>query len=474
VLSAYEHSFGRVGLIDRTAALVRAYDAIPGPAHRAFASIGFTDVITTNFDFLLERGYESIGKAAMPVVEEAQLASPNRRSGPRLIKLHGDIDHPDRMVLTEEDYDHFLQRYPLLATFVTAMLVNRTAMLIGYSLDDPDTRQLLVLIKRRLGRLSRFMWTIQIDAPAHVISRYERRGVRVVNLPKLEGTSISEQFRILFEELAAYWQKRMSQSTIGSDDRVTADIRVPSEPSRICYFAVPAKALGWYRDVVFPEVESRGFLPVTAGDMITQPGTVTTMIDVLIRRAQIVIVDLSNPWAEYEAGLAIQQKAPSQILFVVPEGAHLPPSFSTYKYLVRSADLSEFRDDFLNDLRSWLSRQDKIADRFNRTEPERLLALREYNAALISAVTLLEVALSSALDVVENDRRRLSLAEMLRDADRRGLFEKGEYAMIKDAVSLRNKIIHTSATVGREPVEQLVRTIVSFVERLLGPLSEEP
>lgn len=99
-ISGFEQAYGRVALVDKTASLVRAYDAQPGAAHAAFARVGFTDVITTNFDFLLEKAYEKVGRGCLPIVDETQLSTPNRYAGPRLIKFHGDLNHPVSMVIT--------------------------------------------------------------------------------------------------------------------------------------------------------------------------------------------------------------------------------------------------------------------------------------------------------------------------------------------------------------------------------------
>jgi hypothetical protein len=38
-------------------------------------------------------------------------------AGTRLIKLHGDLWHPGRLLVTEADYDSFLANYQLLATY---------------------------------------------------------------------------------------------------------------------------------------------------------------------------------------------------------------------------------------------------------------------------------------------------------------------------------------------------------------------
>lgn len=74
---------------------------------------------------------------------------------PLLLKLHGDLHHPERIVATKGDYEGFLAKYALLATNLSNQLITKTAVLIGYSLDDPDFRQLWHVVTQRLGRSRR-------------------------------------------------------------------------------------------------------------------------------------------------------------------------------------------------------------------------------------------------------------------------------------------------------------------------------
>ena len=46
------------------------------------------------------------------------------------------MHHPSRLIVTEADYDGFLAKYPLLATYLSNQLITKSAILIGYSLDD--------------------------------------------------------------------------------------------------------------------------------------------------------------------------------------------------------------------------------------------------------------------------------------------------------------------------------------------------
>ncbi|WP_157226008.1 SIR2 family NAD-dependent protein deacylase [Rhodococcus sp. AW25M09] len=468
IISAFEQAFGRVALVDRTASLIRAYDSAPGAAHLAFARVGFTNVVTTNFDLLLERAYEQINKGCLPVVDETQLSTPNRYAGPRLIKFHGDINHPARMVITEEDYDQFLHSFPLLVTSVTAMLVERTGILVGYSLDDPDTRQILALIKRRLGPMYRPLWTVQIGCPAHVVSRFERRGVKVINLPKVRGISIGSELEQFFTELAQYWRDRLPEKSVNADDRVTADFRVPQEPSRICYFAIPAKLIGWYRDYIFPEVEANGLVPVTARDVFSPPGTTFAKLDTLIRRAAYVVAEIGDQASEYEVAMAVAQKAASSVLLVASElPQSMQPGLQGRLVLTRPARFEASPDEFVQRFRDWLTSltREEIVD---NAEPERLLGHREYGAALISAVSLLEVTLSERFAAQARESPRPSpLRSMLKEAERQELFiSVKEQQSIEEAVNRRNQTIHTTAAISGTDSRRLVNAIRQFVDRL--------
>src|SRR5215217_8941300 len=66
-ISAYQHEYSRAKLIERLTELLFIKEAEPGEAHKAFCSIPFVIVCTTNFDFLLERQYEATPRYVYPV-----------------------------------------------------------------------------------------------------------------------------------------------------------------------------------------------------------------------------------------------------------------------------------------------------------------------------------------------------------------------------------------------------------------------
>jgi hypothetical protein len=59
---------------------------------------------------------------------EEQLSINTGNAGTLLLKLHGDLRHPSRLIVSEADYDGFLAGYPLLATYLANQLIRKTAI----------------------------------------------------------------------------------------------------------------------------------------------------------------------------------------------------------------------------------------------------------------------------------------------------------------------------------------------------------
>ena len=123
-----------------------------------------TSICTTNWDTLLERGFDLADREYV-IVEEEQLSIGVNPRAVTLIKLHGDLDHPHRLVASEADYDRYIARNPLLVTYVSNLLITRTPLFIGYSIDDPDFRQIMAVISDRLGRLTRMGYALRSVLP---------------------------------------------------------------------------------------------------------------------------------------------------------------------------------------------------------------------------------------------------------------------------------------------------------------------
>lgn len=91
-------------------------------------------IITTNYDALLEKSKNLNSKLYTVVSQDSDLLS---KSDERyIIKMHGDLETPETIVLKESDYIDYEQEHTLISTFIRSLLVNHTFLFLGYSLND--------------------------------------------------------------------------------------------------------------------------------------------------------------------------------------------------------------------------------------------------------------------------------------------------------------------------------------------------
>ena len=115
--SLFESEFSRTKLIDAFGRELYVNDLKPGKTHRTFCDLYFDTICTTNFDFLIEQTLnEKHIPFSMVVSEERLPISTHERT--KLIKLHGDFNHPERMVITEYDYDTYVDKTNL-STYIS-------------------------------------------------------------------------------------------------------------------------------------------------------------------------------------------------------------------------------------------------------------------------------------------------------------------------------------------------------------------
>ena len=132
----------------------------PSPALRALAELNFPLIITTNYDRLFEDALLSAGKNPTTSVYQAKANAPSKDisqdpspQNPFIFKIHGDINAPESLVITDEDYIDFVLRMtvrgdydPVPGTF-NFRLVKWPTLFIGYSLLDYNLRLLLKTLR---------------------------------------------------------------------------------------------------------------------------------------------------------------------------------------------------------------------------------------------------------------------------------------------------------------------------------------
>jgi len=179
VAQYFELAKDRSNLVKEIKAAVMT-DKKPSPVVRALAELNFPIVITTNYDRLFETALRQVaGNPKDPFISYYQndeniptvdfpYDEEWREERPFVFKLHGDIDHPESIVITDEDYIHFMLRMP--ATGVYDPIPKRLqvqircwpTLFIGYSLKDYNLRVLFRTLRWKVDRAG-FPRTYSID-----------------------------------------------------------------------------------------------------------------------------------------------------------------------------------------------------------------------------------------------------------------------------------------------------------------------
>lgn len=157
----YECNRDRHQLVQAVAARVSTGKQ-PSPLLRALGELGFPVVITTNYDRLFERALYIAGKdprvavySPDPDVPTTDYPKPTPES-PVVFKIHGDIDQPQTLVITDEDYITFVLRmtmkepYDPIPLRLKLCLTDMTTLFVGYSLIDYNLRLLFKTLRWRM------------------------------------------------------------------------------------------------------------------------------------------------------------------------------------------------------------------------------------------------------------------------------------------------------------------------------------
>ena len=103
--------------------------------HALLAGLGVRQMITTNYDPCLELALDSIhGREGYTVMTR----SLTEGEKPWLLKLHGDIARPDRLVLTSSEYQRLAEEHGPLHGVVESLMMTSHLMFVGFGLRDVD------------------------------------------------------------------------------------------------------------------------------------------------------------------------------------------------------------------------------------------------------------------------------------------------------------------------------------------------
>ena len=165
----------------------------PAPLHTELLDLPWSDVLTTNWDTILERAAENTRDTVYEIVRcEANI--PHARS-PRIVKLHGSIGDAAPLIFAEEDYRTYPERHAAFVNLAREIFIENELCLLGFSGDDPNFMQWAGWVRDRLGDSARRIYLVgNLELPPARRRYFEAHNIAPIDLaPLVHGAPAVER-----------------------------------------------------------------------------------------------------------------------------------------------------------------------------------------------------------------------------------------------------------------------------------------
>ena len=488
IASLYERRFGRVQLIESIRRALHADEIEPGDVHRNFASLSFETVYTTNFDLLLEAAYQEIKKPFRSLVGERQMPFHGGPLTTSIVKMHGDLRHEEHIIVTEEDFNRYLEDYPVVATHLSAMLITRTGLFLGYSLSDPNFQHIKEVVRSRLGKFERMAYIVQFDASTSDTEKMLQLNLHPINLKTSEKKSRIDALIEFFQDIQMYTETHeatrirelrpeafepLEKDTLLKTFKMEGSASVLASSSSLCFVIMPFSAEYdlVYHQLIKPAAETSG-LKVLRADDIYSPGVITEQIRAAIHQSRICIADVSgkNPNVLYEVGIAHTLDKTTILLSQSVE--QIPFDLRAFRVVLYDMKkIKRARENLVSAIQEIFGERKLV-------EAEELLQQGNVKAAIAEASIYFEQALRELISRNENrianllqgrSPERLGMGQMLEYLSKLGVVLKNDVPKIRKCVELRNRAVHYGlAEPSISDAKLFIEVVSEFVEKYLG------
>lgn len=147
--------------------------------HELIVKLNPCHVITTNYDDFLEKAFIRNGEFLDIVQKDSEI--PYCKNSRMIIKMHGGFTY-NNFVFKEDDYLNYSRNFALIEIFIKALVAKNVILFVGYSYNDPDTKQIFNWIKNILG--DNFQRAYFLDAgnyyDLHTVNYYKNLGINII------------------------------------------------------------------------------------------------------------------------------------------------------------------------------------------------------------------------------------------------------------------------------------------------------
>ncbi|ROM90148.1 SIR2 family NAD-dependent protein deacylase [Pseudomonas brassicacearum] len=154
----YSAYFGNQALRDLIKNTINDASWTPGELHRTLLELPWSEVLTTNWDTLLERASLEVHHPVYSLVLRQEDLSQAR--SPRIVKLHGTVNVTNHLVFTQEDYRKYPMQHAAFVNFGRQVFIENELCLLGFSGDDPNFLQWAGWVRDHLAYNARRIYLV--------------------------------------------------------------------------------------------------------------------------------------------------------------------------------------------------------------------------------------------------------------------------------------------------------------------------
>lgn len=244
--------FGKQALHDLIKNKINDAAWVPSTLHKSLLELPWSEVLTTNWDTLLERASEEVHQPVYSLVSKQEDLSSAR--APRIVKLHGTINITKELIFTQEDYRKYPQHCAAFVNFARQVFIENELCLLGFSGDDPNFLQWAGWVRDHLSAHSRRIYLVGALGLNSAKRKYlESINVAPIDLDELvtnyddcdikhlEATKIFLQtLQDLKPELAWEWSPTTLNRTIITGEESTRVHKDPAYAAKLLEEKLPA------------------------------------------------------------------------------------------------------------------------------------------------------------------------------------------------------------------------------------------
>lgn len=164
---------------------------IDAPLSNAIMDLAPAHIITTNYDKLIENCKNMQKDNYEVIIHDKDLL--NAIKNRYIIKMHGDIDNLETIVLKEADYLEYTQKHVLIEMFIKSLLTDHTILFLGYSLNDYNVKLIISWINyirtqnKALDKTTKFAYIVldEKKIAKNQLKYFESNNIGVINLNKM-------------------------------------------------------------------------------------------------------------------------------------------------------------------------------------------------------------------------------------------------------------------------------------------------